>query len=185
MKRFVLPILLAAALPAADSRITTAMNAFTTASYKQLMGGDANLILSPFNVATALSMALAGARGRVPACVELRDGCASLDSLTNLDEELHDAARSIRRELGSLVGRQDSCERDLSRNVFLFSDYGLDVHSRRGWLGRVAGGSPAAREREEKKNHVARSNAHRVLSPRNCAVSTRSDAREKARSASA
>jgi serpin B len=64
MKRFVLPLLLAAALPGADSRITPAMNAFTTASYKQLMGGDANLILSPFNIATALSMALAGARGQ-------------------------------------------------------------------------------------------------------------------------
>ena len=64
MKRFVLPILLAAALPAADSRIMPAMNAFTTASYKQLTGRDANLILSPFNIATALSMALAGARGQ-------------------------------------------------------------------------------------------------------------------------
>jgi serpin B len=64
MKRFVLPILLAAALPAADSRIAPAMNAFTTASYKQVMGGGANLILSPFNIATALSMALAGARGQ-------------------------------------------------------------------------------------------------------------------------
>src|ERR1035441_2963261 len=64
MKRFVLPILLAAALPAADSRIAPAMNDFTTASYKQLMGGDANLILSPFNIGTALSMALAGARGQ-------------------------------------------------------------------------------------------------------------------------
>src|ERR1017187_4947762 len=64
MKRLVLPILLAAALPGADSRITPAMNAFTTASYKQLAGGDANLTLSPFNIATALSMALAGARGQ-------------------------------------------------------------------------------------------------------------------------
>jgi serpin B len=64
MKRFVLPILLAAALPAADPRITPAMNAFTIAAYKQLKGGDGNLILSPFNIATALSMALAGARGR-------------------------------------------------------------------------------------------------------------------------
>jgi serpin B len=64
MKRLVLPILLAAAMPGADSRITPAMNAFTTASYKQLAGGDANLILSPFNIATALSMALAGARGQ-------------------------------------------------------------------------------------------------------------------------
>ncbi|HUI76602.1 MAG TPA: serpin family protein [Bryobacteraceae bacterium] len=64
MKRLVLPIFLAAALPAADSRIMPAMNAFTTAAYKQLAQGDANLILSPFNIATALSMALAGARGQ-------------------------------------------------------------------------------------------------------------------------
>ena len=41
-----------------------AMNAFTVASYKQLSRGDANLILSPFNIATVLSMALAGAGGQ-------------------------------------------------------------------------------------------------------------------------
>ena len=64
MKRLVLPILFAAALPAADSRIMPAMNAFTIDSYKQLMRGDGNVILSPFNIATALSMALAGARGQ-------------------------------------------------------------------------------------------------------------------------
>jgi serpin B len=64
MRRLLLPILVAAALPAADSHIMPSMNAFTTACYKQLTGGDGNLILSPFNIATALSMALAGARGR-------------------------------------------------------------------------------------------------------------------------
>jgi serpin B len=64
MKRFVLPILLTAALPAADTHMTPSMNAFTVASYKQLAGGDGNLVLSPFNIATALSMALAGARGQ-------------------------------------------------------------------------------------------------------------------------
>jgi serpin B len=64
MKRIVLPILLAAALPAADTRIMPAMNAFTTSAYRQLAGGNANLILSPFNIGTALSMALAGARGQ-------------------------------------------------------------------------------------------------------------------------
>jgi len=64
MKRFVLLILLAAALPAADPRLTPAMNAFSTAAYNQLSGGDRNLILSPFNIATALSMVLAGARGQ-------------------------------------------------------------------------------------------------------------------------
>lgn len=64
MRRIFLPMLLAAALPAADSRIPPAMNAFTIAAYKQIAGGNANLILSPFNIATALSMALAGARGQ-------------------------------------------------------------------------------------------------------------------------
>jgi serpin B len=63
MKCIVLPFLLAAALPAADSRIVPGMNGFTTASYQQLSRGDANLILSPFNIATALSMTLGGARG--------------------------------------------------------------------------------------------------------------------------
>jgi len=40
------------------------MNDFTTASYKTTYGGDANLILSPLNIGTALSMALAGAAAR-------------------------------------------------------------------------------------------------------------------------
>ncbi len=64
MKRLAIPILLAAGLPAADMRITPPMNAFTADSYKQLTRGEGNLILSPFNIATALSMALAGARGQ-------------------------------------------------------------------------------------------------------------------------
>jgi serpin B len=64
MKRLVLPILLAAALRGADSRIMPEMNAFTTDIYKQLARGEANLILSPFNIGTALSMANAGARGQ-------------------------------------------------------------------------------------------------------------------------
>lgn len=70
MKRLILPILLAAALPAADSHIMPAMNAFTTAAYKQLAGGDGNLILSPFNISTALSMLLAGARGQTAEEIE-------------------------------------------------------------------------------------------------------------------
>jgi serpin B len=62
--KVLLPFLLAAVLPAADSRIAPAMNAFTAAAYKQVAKGDANLILSPFNIGTALSMVLSGARGR-------------------------------------------------------------------------------------------------------------------------
>jgi len=70
MKRFLLPMLLAATLPAAESRIVPAMNAFTTACYQQVAGGGGNLILSPFNIATALSMVLAGARGQTAQQIE-------------------------------------------------------------------------------------------------------------------
>jgi serpin B len=64
MRRWFLPILLTTSLPAADSRIAPPMNAFTVAAFKQVLRGDGNLILSPFNIATALSMALAGAGGQ-------------------------------------------------------------------------------------------------------------------------
>lgn len=63
MRRLTLAFLLAGVLPAADSHIMPAMNSFTADAYKQLASGDGNLILSPFNIATALSMVLAGARG--------------------------------------------------------------------------------------------------------------------------
>ena len=68
MKRFVLPMLFAAALPAAD--MTSAINGFTTDAYRQVERGGGNLILSPFNIAAALSMALTGARGRTAAEME-------------------------------------------------------------------------------------------------------------------
>jgi len=64
VKPLLAAVLFAGVLPAADSQIPSAMNAFTTACYQQLSRGDRNLVLSPFNIATALSMALAGARGQ-------------------------------------------------------------------------------------------------------------------------
>jgi serpin B len=64
MKRFVLPILFAATLPGADSHLANPMNSFAVDAYQQLAQGDENLIFSPCNVATALSMALAGSRGQ-------------------------------------------------------------------------------------------------------------------------
>ncbi|MBV8842625.1 MAG: hypothetical protein JO307_07420 [Bryobacterales bacterium] len=78
MRRLVLPIVFAAALPAADSQVAPAMNTFTTESYKQLARGNENLILSPFNIATALSMLLAGSRGQtaqeIRSVLHLQDG---------------------------------------------------------------------------------------------------------------
>jgi serine protease inhibitor len=84
MKHIILPILIAAALPAVDFRITPAMNAFTTEPYKRLTGGVGNLILSPFNVAIALSMLLAGARGWTAEEIQsvLRLHYAALGNLT-------------------------------------------------------------------------------------------------------
>jgi len=64
MKRLVVPLLLAATLYAGDSRIVPGINSFNIASYQQLARADANLALSPFNIAAALSMTLPGARGR-------------------------------------------------------------------------------------------------------------------------
>jgi serpin B len=64
MKKLVLPILLAGTLPAADSELVSSMDDFTVKSYKQLNQGGGNLILSPLNIATVLSMVLAGARGQ-------------------------------------------------------------------------------------------------------------------------
>ncbi len=64
MKRFVFAIMAASALAAAETPIMPSMNAFTVESYKHLAQGDSNLILSPFNIGTALSMLLAGARGQ-------------------------------------------------------------------------------------------------------------------------
>ena len=63
MKYFALPFLFAGVLRAAEPGIVPGMNAFTIAAYQQLDGGSANMILSPFNIGTALSMVLGGARG--------------------------------------------------------------------------------------------------------------------------
>jgi serpin B len=63
MKLFVLPILFAVTLSATDAPLADSMNTFTANIYKQLARADENLILSPFNIATALSMVLAGSRG--------------------------------------------------------------------------------------------------------------------------
>jgi len=70
MKQFLfllLPVFLATAWSAIESPIVPGLNAFTTAAYQQVRHGDANLILSPFNLATALSMAWSGARGATAA----------------------------------------------------------------------------------------------------------------------
>ena len=98
MKRVALPLLLASSLPAADSRIVTGMNAFTAASYEHLAKGEANLILSPMNIATALSMVWSGARGR------------TADQIGTVLHQQHDATydSELAALLSSLAGAGNS-----------------------------------------------------------------------------
>jgi serpin B len=108
MKRLVVPILLAAARLGADSRITPGMNAFTTDIYRQLAGGDANLILSPFNIATALSMANAGARGQtareIQAVLHIHYDTTYDSALSSLLAELNKAGNTGGNELHTANG---------------------------------------------------------------------------------
>jgi len=103
MKSFVLPFLLAASLPAADSGIVPSMNAFTTDTYKHLSGSDGNLIVSPFNIAAALSMALAGAQGRtadeIQSVLHVQSGPSYDASLGTLLADLSKAGNAGRNEL--------------------------------------------------------------------------------------
>src|SRR5579885_188305 len=68
MGRFVLPMLCAAAgLHAAGNPLAQGLNQFGMAAYHQIEGGSGNLIFSPLSLSSALSMTLAGARGRTAA----------------------------------------------------------------------------------------------------------------------
>jgi serpin B len=103
MKGLFPPILLAAGLPAADAHIVRAMNAFAVESYRSLARNDGNLILSPFNIATALSMVLAGARGQtaeeIQSVLHLQHDGAYDASLRSLLTNLIQAANTGSNEL--------------------------------------------------------------------------------------
>lgn len=66
-KRILFPLLAVNALSAAADPIPAGMNQFATKAYGELARQSGNIIFSPFNIATALSMALAGAHGRTAA----------------------------------------------------------------------------------------------------------------------
>jgi serpin B len=59
-------ILLACGLASADD-VATGLNRFSASVYGQVAKGGGNLVLSPFSISNALSMALVGARGKTAA----------------------------------------------------------------------------------------------------------------------
>jgi serine protease inhibitor len=67
MKRYVLPLAVAAVLHAGPEQVSRGVDQFGLSVYRQLAPGGDNLIFSPFSISSALSMALAGARGETAA----------------------------------------------------------------------------------------------------------------------
>ena len=66
MTRYVIPLflsILCTKVQAGEGPVA-GMNRFATRSYRELAADPGNLILSPFNISTAVSMLLAGARGQ-------------------------------------------------------------------------------------------------------------------------
>jgi serpin B len=66
-KRILLPVLAMTTLNAAADTIPAGMNQFAANAYGELATQSGNIIFSPSNISTALSMALAGARGQTAA----------------------------------------------------------------------------------------------------------------------
>ena len=60
--RIALPLLLAAALNATEA-VAPGLNQFGASAYRELARSSGNLVFSPFNIGTALSMLVPGARG--------------------------------------------------------------------------------------------------------------------------
>ncbi|HEY2015157.1 MAG TPA: serpin family protein [Bryobacteraceae bacterium] len=86
-----LPLLLAATLPAADG-VAPGSNDFAARMYRELAHGQGNLILSPFSISSALEMALAGARGQ------------TAEEMSAVLDRLHSGAKSP-AEIAALVNQ--------------------------------------------------------------------------------
>jgi serpin B len=107
--RFAFPILSAGLLFAADgpppgSAAANGMNQFAINAYRELARGRGNLILSPYSISTALSMALEGARGQT--AVEMRSVLHQLQgsAAAALDEQLRKDGNTGANQLLTAAG---------------------------------------------------------------------------------
>jgi len=103
-----IPLILAGAL-FASSDITPGMNRFAIAAYRDLARGGANLILSPFNISTALSMLLEGARGQTAtgiaaAIAQARTGAEYQAAVAALAKALTESANTGPNQLAIANG---------------------------------------------------------------------------------
>ena len=116
------PLLFMTTLYAADSSVPKDFNEFALASYKQLAQNGGNVIFSPLNIATALSMVMAGARGQTQqefaAVLHRTDTTATYDqAITALAGELSKAGNNP----GSVLSQANAVW--LQRNFAILPDF--------------------------------------------------------------
>jgi len=108
MKLVALTAAFVGAALAGASNLPASINAFNTAAYKQVAGHEGNLILSPFNIASALSMLLAGARGQtakeIESVLHIAYGPSYDSSLSDLIAGLQSAGNTGANELHTANG---------------------------------------------------------------------------------
>jgi serpin B len=113
---------------AADNAVARGLNRFSASIYEELAkGGEGNLVLSPFSISSALSMALAGARGQTAAEMSKVLGQANADpkyhaELAALAEQIATAANAggnqllnanglwVQKDFGILPGFRDTLQ---------------------------------------------------------------------------
>ncbi|HVN04253.1 MAG TPA: serpin family protein [Bryobacteraceae bacterium] len=103
-----IPLIVAGAL-FASSDITPGINRFAIATYRDLARSGANLVLSPFNISTALSMLLEGARGQTAAAIaaaiaQARTGAEYQAAVASLAKTLTESANTGPNQLAIANG---------------------------------------------------------------------------------
>ena len=100
----ILPWLLLAGVLHASDGAAPAMNHFALSAYQQLAQGQSNVIFSPYSIASALSMALVGARGQTAAEMDRVLHAVQPAELATLVDQLDQSANTGGNQLHSANG---------------------------------------------------------------------------------